>query len=58
MHGWASEVPIFCATGYQKKEEVKDVGAYNYKMAINRGKGAGFDSQWQYPVAVARAKVV
>lgn len=45
IYGWVSEVPTFCATGYQKREEVKEnVGAYHYKMAKNRGKGAGFDS--------------
>lgn len=45
MCSWVSKLSIFCGTGDQEKEEVKDVGPYNYKMVKDRRKGTGFDSQ-------------
>ena len=53
MHGWASEVPLLCATGYQKREVKKSVGAFITKWLKIKERELGLITSSQYPVSVA-----
>lgn len=53
MCSWVSKLSIFCGTGDQEKEEVKDVGHIITKWLKVEERGLALIASSQHPVAVA-----